>query len=312
VTTSVQSEYSKADELANDLMLARRAAAGEAPARKQVATLADPLVRNKATGLCKKYCQGNRYRAVCTLDRNWSRCTDHSPLCEWGNASYAQLFTEITKPETLLRYQARNGCTLQGFFTATLHSIGVIERWKDMRFGRRVNVPDCVQKLGSHARSVFLWMCDFDTIPNMAQRLKLSEAETETLARAVCDALVAAGCSYTLEPPREISLTGLGVCDDDDETSSADEADIPTNGADYCEEQLQRRVLAGLEQLDAVSRFVLKAKFWENLAMQEILEVLKAEGIALRKGVAAQNTNLNQLYYFYYQALTRLRELSGI
>lgn len=296
-----------------DYALAQRAAAGDREAREQVTKLVDPLIEAKATFLCKRHCRENRFRAVCTLDPSWGQNRSSAPLCEWGNASYSQFFGELMKSEVLQRYEARNGCSLRDFLRATLDSVGVHERWKDMRFERRVHVPKCVERLGPDARRVFFWMCDHDSIENMAQRLNKTPRELQTIVQSIFDVLITAGRSYTLQRQHMISLTS-GENDEDDGEQGGGNAqmDLPAAAEDYESTELQQCVLAALEQLDDVSRFVLKAKFWEELPMQDILDILKTEGISIREGVPPQLTTLNQLFYFYYDALSRLKELARI
>ena len=297
------------DDIETDYALAQRAAAGDLEARAQVTKLVDPLIQEKATFLCKRHCRDNRFRAVCTLDRSWGQNTAGAPLCEWGNASYSQFFGELMKSEVLQRYAARNGCSLRDFLSATLNSVGVYERWKDMRFERRIHVPKCVESLGPDARRVFFWMCDHDTIENMAQRLNKTPRELQMIVQSIFDVLIATGRSYTLQRRQMISLIS-GESDEDDGESGGGNAQVFLRAADedYEGTELKQRVLAALEQLDDVSRFVLKAKFWEDLPMQDILDILKSEGISIRQGVAPHLTTLNQLFYFYYDALARLKE----
>ena len=301
------------DDIETDYALAQRAAAGDLAARKQVTELVDPLIEDKATFLCKRHCRGNRFRAVCTLDPNWGQSTAGAPLCEWGNASYSQFFGELMRPEVLRRYTARNACSLRDFLRATLHSVGVHERWKDMRFERRVHVPKCVERLGPDARRVFFWMCDHNSIENMAQRLNKNPRELQAIVQSIFDVLIAAGCSYTLQRQQMISLTSAENEEDDGEHGGGHaQMDLPAAAEDYERTELHQRVLAALDQLDDVSRFVLKAKFWEDLPMQDILDILKKESISIRQGVAPQLTTLNQLFYFYYDALSRLKEYARL
>ncbi|HFE32804.1 MAG TPA: hypothetical protein ENJ17_05790 [Gammaproteobacteria bacterium] len=294
-----------------DIELARLAAAGEADAQRRVGEIAQPMIHYQTGRFCPRFCHDNRRRYQCTLpDLAPPRSGDRA-LCEWGNASYGWMLDELTRPQRLQRFEGRDGASLSGYLFHIANSLPFYERWKDWRLGRRSHVPTYIQDLAPEAARVFHRLRHGDNIALIAQRLGLSEASTERLAREIVVELTRRQRLHLLNPTREVSLSGLGMADDN-EDSEAIEADLACE--DLSAEALDARIKLqqAWQQLSATEQFVLEAMLIDGQDADDVLGALKRLNIALSPRVPAQQTDRQQLYYFRRKAQARLARLSGL
>ena len=66
------------------------------------------------------------------------------------------------------------------------------------------------------------------------------------------------------------------------------------------------RLRQAWSKLDAVEQFVLEAMIIEEQDAEDVLEALQSLDVSIKPGVAAADTNRQQLYYFKRKALSRL------
>ena len=136
------------------LHIARIAAQGDAAARKIVNELVYNIIAYHNDRFCKRFCREHKYYYVCTLPKPWGSPPNDASLCEWGNASYAWMLEDLTNPNRLLNYEGQHGARLNDYIYRIANSLPFYERWKDWRFGRRVQVPSYIQDMGPAAASV--------------------------------------------------------------------------------------------------------------------------------------------------------------
>lgn len=295
----------------DDRELARRAAVGEREARRRVNALAQPLIDYQSAKFCKRFCHDNRFRFQCTLPGVAVAMRRDTPLCEWGNASYGWMLDDLTRPERLQRFEARDGAGLDAYLFQIANSLPFYERWKDWRFGRRVHVPTYIQDLGPDAGKVFFGLRQGEPIAFIAQRLARPEAAVDALAQHIVVELTRRRRLHLLDRPTEVSLTGMQGQQDgaDDDAAQADVAAVDLAPED---EDERRRLHRGWEQLSAVEQFVLEAMLIEEQDAEDVLAALKRLDIALSDKVPAQATDRQQLYYFRRKTVAKLAQLSGL
>lgn len=292
----------------SDVALAQAAADGDAVARKTVSDLADPLIVRKTELFCKRFCYDHRFRYSCTLPHGWAKVQD-APYCEWGNASYAWMLEDLTSESRLQRFEGADGARLVDYLGVISHSQPFYERWKDWRFGRRVRAPSYIQELGPDSVKLFLWMRDGDDIANMAQRLGKSDAEATAMASQIVIELTQRNRLHLLDPPKTESLTGLDRLDEEHDSSQADIAIMDDSAEDA---QIGEMLLEGIDQLDPVEQYVIEAMVVEDQDAEVVLAALKRLDISIKKGVPADKTNKQQLYYFRRKTIAKLAKLSGL
>ena len=66
---------------------------------------------------------------------------------------------------------------------------------------------------------------------------------------------------------------------------------------------------AAWQQLDAVEQYVLEALVIEQQDASDVLQALKTMRLSIKKGVPAEDTDRQQLYYFRRKTLARLGQL---
>jgi len=288
------------------LQLAEQAAQGDAPARNQVNALADPMIRFQTDRFCKRFCRENRYRYRCTLIPPWGGAAADAALCEWGNASYAWMLDDLTGSKRLVKYQARNGASLFDYLYQIANSRPFYERWKDWRFGRRVQVPSYIQDMGPAAASVFLGLRAHDEIDNMAQRLACPVAEIQALCQRIIILLTQKRRLHLLNPPSTVSLT-----ETHDDGSHGEDAQLDVASHDEPAELHEEKQMlrAAWKNLDAVEQFVLEALVIEEQDASQVLQALKSLDVSIKPGVASADTDRQQLYYFRRKTLLRLAQL---
>lgn len=288
-----------------DRELAHGAARGDTRMRQAVSDLVHPMVMRQTGIFCKRYCQSHHFHFACTLFPEWGRKPSEVPLCNWGNGSYGWMLDELTKPDRLLRFEARDGATLSNYLVSIICSQSFYERWKDWRFGRRVRVPTYIQELGQHASRMFLELHNGDAVASIAQRLGMVLADAETLAKDIIAELTRRHRLYLLDPPKVVSLTGLGGGNEDDGDGVL-EADIPDHSQDPQRLHDFGMLAAGWQALSPIEQFVLENMVVDELDANAVLQALCESGISIVEGVPPDQTNRQQLYYFRRKAVAKL------
>jgi len=288
------------------LQLAQSAAQGEKTARKQVNQLVHPVIDYQTAIFCKRFCDHNRYIYRCTLSSPIGSNRKENQLCEWGNASYGWMLDDLTKTQRLQKYQARNGASLFDYLYWIANSLPFYERWKDWRFGRKINVPTYVQSIGPLAKRVFYALRSGLDLPIIAQQLSASLEQIENISSTIIASLTQHNRLYLLDPPKHESLT---ASTDKDVIGAAEQIDLP-----YQDDTIDRldentHLNQAWIKLDTVEQFVLEALVINEQEAQSVLNALKKMDISLKKGVTANQTTVQQLYYFKRKTLNKLAEV---
>lgn len=283
--------------------LARRAAQGNRRAQQAVNEIADPVIEFQTSRFCKRFCRENMHLYRCSLKQPIGSARADAALCEWGNASYAWMLDDLCKPACLQKYEGRNQASLFDYLYSIANSLPFYERWKDWRFGRRLQVPMYIRELGEHSAAVFYAMRGAQPIAQIAQTVGLSPAETETLASEIVLQLTRRHKLYLLDPPREVSLSLVGAGGDEE---SMHQRDIPVDDTAVETEEQRDQLRRAWSKLDATEQFVLEAMIIEEQDADDVLKALQALDVSIKPGVAAAQTNRQQLYYFKRKALSRL------
>lgn len=293
-----------------NIALARSAANGEPPARKKVNHLAHPIITYQTDRFCKRFCAENQYRYRCSLQTPWGSSPTDAPLCEWGNASYGWMLDDLTNNKRLNRYEGKNGALLQHYLFHIANSLPFYERWKDWRFGRRINVPDYIKEIDPQAAKVFLALRSGDNTTLIAQKLALPEPDTEVLCHKIIVALTQRQRLYLLNPDRTQSLTPPHGNDDSPDHTS----DIEIAVEDVDIEQTERMQILGnaWESLSPVEQFVLEAMIIEEQDANDVLAALKKLDISINSKIPAHKTDRQQLYYFRRKTLAKLAAFTGL
>ena len=290
----------------DDLITAQRAALGNRDAQQTVYALAQPVIDFQTNRFCRRFCAENRYLYRCSLSKPIGSSKPDAMLCEWGNASYGWMLDDLCKPERLQKYQARNQASLFDYLYSIGNSLPFYERWKDWRFGRKQRVPAYIQAIGEHAGKVFYALRSQQDLAAIAQQLVMPLDSVETIAQEIVSALSKRHKLYLLDPPVLTSLT----------TATSDAMDESTHQADIVSfdeplEQLQQREVLqkAFAILEVVEQFVLESLVIEEQDAGEVLEALAILDISIKKGVPANETNRQQLYYFKRKSLSKLAGL---
>lgn len=281
-----------------DLRLAQQAQTGDTNARRQVNRIAEPIIRYQNGKFCKRFCREHQYQYRCTLSDPIGNPPADAAMCEWGNAGYAWMLDELTRPERLQKYAAKNAAGLQSYFFHIANSLAFYERWKDWRFGRRVYVPEYIRELAPDAAKVFYLLRSNSNLDMIAQDTGLDHEVAEGLVKRITMELVKRKRLYLLDAPEQVSLT---------RADEAGDMDIPVTGFDPEADEQRRLFLQAWEQLDEVEQFVLEAMLIENKTAETVLYALGKMNVRLGKGDKENNTQ--QLYYFRRKALDRLTGL---
>lgn len=288
-----------------DLALARLAAQGDADSRRKVTELADPVVRARTEQFCKRYCRENRFRYACSLPIPWGSPPADAPLCEWGNASYAWMLDDLSNPQRLSRFEAREGANLCDYFHAIANSLPFYERWKNWRFGRRVHVPTYVAELAPLAGRVFLALRSGDSVPLIAQQLGCAEEQIDTLSQRIVVELTRRGRLHVLDPPRTESLVdGSGQGE-----GAFAERDIAVYDPAHEDLEDKAALRAAWQQLDVVEQFVLEKMLIEEQDANEVLRALRQLDLRITEHVTPAASDRQQLYYFKRKCLAKLTRL---
>jgi len=291
------------------LELAKQAASGDRTARREVNSLADPIIRFQTRRFCKRYCNENRYRYICTLIESRATPPRDAVLCEWGNASYAWMLDDLTSPARLKQFSSSNGARLNDYIYYIANSLPFYERWKDWRFGRKVHVPTYIKALFPEAGKIFFALRAGETIAAIAQKLASNEQLVEDMCQQVIISLTQKKRLHLLDPPATVSLTESGGNQQTAHDSYGSQTDI----ADYDEApelmENKQKLATAWQQLSPVEQYVIEAMVLEEQDTADVLQTLQKLDISIKPGVAACDTNRQQLYYYRRKTLARLAEL---
>ena len=285
------------------LTLARSATEGDKAARVSINELIHPVIDYQTNKFCRRFCHQNRFIYRCSLTRPIGNAAAGAMLCEWGNASYGWMLNDLTNASRLNKYEAKNGASLFDYLYRIGNSLPFYERWKDWRFGRRVHVPTYIQDISPHAAGIFYGLRSHQELTFIAQQLALSMVDVEKLSRLIINTLIERNRLYLLDPPVSQSLTDAS---DEESCSAANQIDLP--GWDEAIEDLQQKEKLNKfwSQLDAMEQFVLEALVIDEQDAQSVLSALKQMDITIKKGVSANQTTVQQLYYFKRKTLSKL------
>jgi len=283
--------------------LARRAAQGNRQAQQAVNEIAHPIIEFQTGRFCKRFCRENQHLYRCSLSKPIGSARADAALCEWGNASFGWMLDDLCKPGRLQKYEGRNQASLFDYLYSIANSLPFYERWKDWRFGRRLQVPMYIRELGDQAAAVFYAMRGNQSMAQIAQTAGTSMADTESLASEIVLQLTRRHKLYLLDPPQEVSLSLVGTGGVDE---SAHQRDIPVDDTEVEEQEQRNQLRQAWSRLDATEQFVLEAMIIEEQDADDVLKALRALDVSIKPGVSAAQTNRQQLYYFKRKALSRL------
>lgn len=293
----------EADSISEQLNLAQLAAEGEPVARQRVNAMIHPVIDYQTNRFCLRFCNQNRYYYRCSLSKPVGNATPDALLCEWGNASYGWMLDDLTRSKRLLKYEARNQAGLFDYLYQIANSLPFYERWKDWRFGRKINVPTYIQAIAPLAKKVFYALRGGQSLDMICAQLNSTLEHIESISHQIVASLTRHNRLYLLDPKRDQSLTSTA---DEDDVGAAAQIDVPFND-DSIQRQDEVSLLQGVwSQLDSIEQFVLEALIIDELDAQSVLEALKELDISIKKGVSAQDTSVQQLYYFKRKTLSKL------
>ena len=291
----------------DQLELAKASAAGEKNARQQINTLVQPIIDFQTSRFCKRFCNENQYLYRCTLKPPMGAMHNDAAICEWGNASFGWMLNDLSRANRLLKYQGLNGASLFDYFYQIANSLPFYERWKDWRFGRKVHVPTYIKSLAPDAARVFFGLRAGDSLEMLAQKLSRPLIVIEQLAQAIVRVLTQKKRLHLLNPPKLISMTESV----DDGESDMEDRQIELASYDETPEiqEDKQRLQQAWSKLNAVEQFVLEALLMDELDAEDVLTALRTLHMSIKKGVPAEQTDRQQLYYFRRKTLAKLAGL---
>lgn len=287
--------------------LARKAANGNKSARDAINKLIHPIITFQTNRFCKRFCRENRFRYRCTLQPPVKPSQKDALLCEYGNASYCWMLDDLTNSNRLLKFEGKNGARIDSYLYCIANSLPFYERWKDWRFGRKINLPAYIKELGPEAGKIFLALRSGKSIPEISQKLDITVDETELLSQQIIVILTQRNRLHLLNPPRTVSLTAPG--NDSDEESGGSEIDIHFYDETPEHKEEKKNLVKAWAKLTTTEQFVIEAMLIEEQDAEDVLFAVKKMGIIVKKGVAAADTNKQQLYYFRRKTLAKLADL---
>lgn len=288
------------------LALAQSAASGDKDARKQVNALVQPLIDYQTTRFCKRFCNENQYLYRCTLKPPMGSMRADVAWCEWGNASFGWMLNDLSNDRRLLKYQGINGASLFDYCYQIANSLPFYERWKDWRFGRKVHVPTYVQALSPDAGRVFLGLRAGDNIAMIAQKLSRPLPDIEQLVQSIIRLLTAKKRLHLLDPPKFVSMTES--VDDSEPAHTERQPELASYDESIELQHDKQRLKRAWSKLELVEQYVLEALLIDELDAEDVLSALAKMELSIKKGVAAEQTNRQQLYYFRRKTLARLAQ----
>ena len=288
-------------------MLAKSAASGKKDAREKVNTLVAPLIDYQTPRFCKRFCSENQYLYRCTLTPPMGSMRTDSAWCEWGNASYGWMLNDLSNEKRLLKYQGINSANLFDYFYQIANSQPFYERWKDWRFGRKVHVPTYIKALSPDAGKVFLALRSGDNIAMITQKLSRSLEDIESIVHTIICLLTEKKRLHLLDPPKVMSLSEST----DDTYSEQAEKHIELSSSDEAidVQEDKQRLQQAWSKLTPAEQFVLEALLVDEQDADDVLAALAKLQLSIKKGVPAEQTNRQQLYYFRRKTLARLAEI---
>lgn len=298
------SQAKKKLSIKDQLTLAKSAASGEKDAREKVNALVEPLIEYQTPRFCKRFCSENQYLYRCTLTPPMGSMRSDAAWCEWGNASYGWMLNDLSHEKRLLKYQGINGANLFDYFYQIANSQPFYERWKDWRFGRRVHVPTYIKVLSPDAASVFLGLRSGENIATIAQKISRPLADIEALVQKIICLLTDKKRLHLLDTPKMVSMTESS----DDGFSEPSEKQIELASYDEAIDVLEdkQHLQQAWSKLKPEEQFVLEALLIDEQDAEDVLAALAKMQLSIKKGVPAEQTNRQQLYYFKRRTLSQL------
>jgi hypothetical protein len=105
-----------------------------------------------------------------------------------------------------------------------------------------------------------------------------------------------------LDPPRLQSLTG------GDDEQGGSQIDILYTDETVDRQDMQEQMSQAWSHLDPLEQFVLEALVVNEQDAKSVLAALQKLDIPIKPGVAVQDSDIQQLYYFKRKALKKLSE----
>ena len=305
-STSIENNSNK-----DSVTLARDAAGGNSIARKQINELVHPIICYQTDRFCKRFCAENKFLYRCTLPSSWGNAPNDALLCEWGNASYTWMLNDLTNEKRLQQFEGKNGARLQDYIYRIANSLPFYERWKDWRFGRRINVPDYVKEIDPHAAKIYFALRRAESVVLIAQNLQLAEQKVDEVAQKIIITLTKRNRLHLLNPEREHSLSEPTKQDTDTTHEPGVDTDLPSHDPDPEILQRSEQLHEAWQQLTPVEQFVMEAMVIDEQDANDVLTALKNLNIQIKKNVPAEKTDRQQLYYFRRKTLAKLAEIMG-
>lgn len=291
------------------LDLAKQAANGDRAARADVNQLAHPIISFQTNRFCRRFCRENKYHYICTLPESRAIPPRDAVLCEWGNASYAWMLDDLTNPGRLIKYSGKNGARLNDYIYYIANSLPFYERWKDWRFGRKVHVPTYIKELFPEAGKIFFALRAGEAIPAIARKLARDELHVEDMCQKIIITLTQKKRLHLLDPPASVSLTDTRHSQQDDGDMSGTQTDIPVYDETPELMENKQKLAQAWKQLNPVEQYIIEAMVLDEQDAVDVLYALRKMDISIKDGIAASDTNRQQLYYFRRKTLARLAEL---
>ncbi len=295
-----------AEKNKENIKLAQEAADNDVPARKKVNRLIEPIIHYQTNRFCRRFCKENQSRFRCTLRSPTGSPPADASLCEWGNGSYAWMLDDLSNSNRLKKYRANNNATLFDYCYVIANSLPFYERWKDWRFGRKIYVPSYIQALGKQAVTVFYALRTQQSLEHISQNLSQSLSKTRETSREIIKLLTRKNKLYLLNPSRNISLT---QDDNDDIAQSSVESEIATSDEPIESYEENLLLSKAWKKLDPIEQYVIEALVIEEQDADIVLNSLMKLDISFKTGIAAEDLDRQQLYYFRRKTLARLHSL---
>lgn len=219
------------------------------------------------------------------------------------------MLNDLSQSRRLNNYRANNNATLFDYCYVIANSLPFYERWKDWRFGRKVHVPSYIQAVGETAKTVFYALRSQQSIEQISQQTLRPCDEIRELSRTIIRLLAQRNKLHLLNPPQNISLSqdtdnGHAHSSVESETACHDEA-IETG-----EEKL---ILSkAWNSLDPIEQFIIEALVIEDQDAEIVLNSLRKLDISFKQGIAAEDLDRQQLYYFRRKTLAKLHGLMNM
>lgn len=304
----IESKNKNSETNEEQVEIAHKAANGDKSARATINELIHPIITFQTNRFCKRFCHENKYRYKCTLQPPIGTAKKEAPLCEHGNASYCWMLDDLTGSKRLLQFEGKNGAPINSYLYCIANSLPFYERWKDWRFGGKVNVPTYIQELHPQGGKVFLALRSGKAIPDISQNLAISLKEAEKLAQEIVVALTQRNRLHLLNPPKTHSLTTWG---NEDGENDGTERDIYSHDEEPEIKEEKLNLAKAWKKLSVTEQFVLEAMLIQEQDAEDVLFAIKKMAIVIKKGVAPSETNKQQLYYFRRKTLAKLKDFVG-